>query len=50
MASLYPAQCLGIEGTYGRLAPGAAAAIVHLSDGFGVESVWIGGAAGSSES
>jgi N-acetylglucosamine-6-phosphate deacetylase len=50
MASLYPAQCLGIEGTYGRLAAGAAADIVHLNDGFGVESVWIAGAAGSPES
>jgi N-acetylglucosamine-6-phosphate deacetylase len=32
MASLYPAQCLGIERPRGYLTPGAAAGIVHPDD------------------
>jgi N-acetylglucosamine-6-phosphate deacetylase len=45
MASLYPAQCLGIEGARGCLAPGAAADIVHLDDDLRVRTAWIGGRA-----
>jgi N-acetylglucosamine-6-phosphate deacetylase len=43
MASLYPAESIGQGGRHGRLAPGAAANIVHLSDGLDVRGVWIGG-------
>jgi N-acetylglucosamine-6-phosphate deacetylase len=43
MAGLYPAASVGQGGRYGRLAPGARADIVHLSDALDVESVWIGG-------
>lgn len=43
MAGLYPAESVGQGGRYGRLAPGARADIVHLSDALDVESVWIGG-------
>lgn len=44
MASLYPAQCLGIENKRGRLMEGMAADIVHLDDMQTVRAVWIGGA------
>jgi N-acetylglucosamine-6-phosphate deacetylase len=43
MASLYPAESIGQGARHGRLAPGARADIVHLSDALDVESVWIGG-------
>ncbi|NGO51477.1 N-acetylglucosamine-6-phosphate deacetylase [Allomesorhizobium camelthorni] len=43
MAGLYPADSVGQSGRYGRLAPGARADIVHLSDALDVESVWNGG-------
>jgi N-acetylglucosamine-6-phosphate deacetylase len=43
MAGLYPAESVGQGGRYGRLAPGARADIVHLSDALDIESVWIGG-------
>ena len=43
MAGLYPAESVGQGRRYGRLAPGARADIVHLSDALDVESVWIGG-------
>ena len=43
MASLYPAASIGQGARHGRLAPGAAADIVHLSDALDVRSVWIGG-------
>jgi N-acetylglucosamine-6-phosphate deacetylase len=43
MASLYPAESIGQDARHGRLAPGARADIVHLSDALDVESVWIGG-------
>ncbi len=43
MASLYAAQCLGIEKTRGRLTPGAAADIVHLDDERRVRATWIAG-------
>jgi N-acetylglucosamine-6-phosphate deacetylase len=43
MASLYPAQAMGVEARHGRLRAGCAADIVHLSEGLDVRSVWIGG-------
>jgi N-acetylglucosamine-6-phosphate deacetylase len=43
MASTYPARAIGIDRTHGRLAKGARADIVHLSDDLEVRSVWIGG-------
>ncbi len=43
MASLYPAEAMGVEARYGRLGPGTRADIVNLSDDLDVESVWIGG-------
>ena len=43
MASLYPAQAVGVDASHGRLAKGARADIVSLSDGLDVSSVWIGG-------
>lgn len=44
MASLYPAQALGIDDTYGHLAPGAIASFVHLGASHAVRATWIGGA------
>ncbi|WP_193336325.1 N-acetylglucosamine-6-phosphate deacetylase [Devosia beringensis] len=44
MASLYPAQALGIADTHGHLAPGAVASFVHLSDKHAVRATWIAGA------
>jgi N-acetylglucosamine-6-phosphate deacetylase len=43
MASLYPAENIGQGARHGRLAPGARADIVHLSDALDIESVWVGG-------
>jgi N-acetylglucosamine-6-phosphate deacetylase len=43
MTSLYPAQCLRIEKTHGRLASGAAADMVHLDEGGHVTATWIAG-------
>jgi N-acetylglucosamine-6-phosphate deacetylase len=43
MASLYPAQFMGIDRTHGRIAPGARADFVHLSALLDVEGVYIGG-------
>lgn len=43
MASLYPAQAVGQAHRLGRLAKGAAANIVSLSDDLGVRGVWIEG-------
>jgi N-acetylglucosamine-6-phosphate deacetylase len=43
MASLYPAQCLGIEKTRGCLTPGAVADIVHLDNNGTVRATWIAG-------
>lgn len=43
MASLYPAESLGLGQRYGRFAKGARADIVHLSDSVEAKSVWIGG-------
>ncbi|WP_018183571.1 N-acetylglucosamine-6-phosphate deacetylase [Kaistia granuli] len=44
MASLYPAQFMGIDRTYGRIAPGARADFVHLTGDLDVAGVYIGGA------
>ena len=43
MASLYPAQCLGIEKTRGHLARGVAADLVHLDDNRNVQRIWRAG-------
>lgn len=43
MASLYPAQALGLEGELGHLQPGATASFVHLTDARKVKSTWING-------
>lgn len=43
MASLYPAQVMGAADRVGRLAAGADASMVHLSDALDVRRVWIGG-------
>ncbi|WP_431687407.1 N-acetylglucosamine-6-phosphate deacetylase [Hahella sp. NBU794] len=43
MASLYPAQFLGIDNEYGRIAPGYRADLVLLNDQLEVEGTWIGG-------
>lgn len=43
MASLYPAEALGITATHGTLQPGRAASFVHLSDTLGVEGTWVEG-------
>ncbi|WP_127599726.1 N-acetylglucosamine-6-phosphate deacetylase [Nitratireductor alexandrii] len=45
MASLYPAQAMGIDARHGRLAPGTRADMVHLSDALEIAGVWIGGRA-----
>jgi N-acetylglucosamine-6-phosphate deacetylase len=45
MASLYPAQAMGIAADYGHLRPGAAANFVHLDASRHVRSTWISGAA-----
>ena len=44
MASLYPAEAMGIEAEYGHLQPGAVASFVYLSDERKVRATWIGGA------
>ncbi|MFC3654952.1 N-acetylglucosamine-6-phosphate deacetylase [Xanthomonas hyacinthi] len=44
MASLYPAQCLGLDDRYGRIAPGYQADLVLLDDALQVRQTWIGGA------
>ena len=43
MASLYPAQAMGVSHCRGRLARGAFADLVHLSDALEVKGVWIKG-------
>jgi N-acetylglucosamine-6-phosphate deacetylase len=43
MASLYPAQVMGVENRHGRLVQGCTANLVHLSDGLDVRGVWIDG-------
>ncbi|MFK4812375.1 N-acetylglucosamine-6-phosphate deacetylase [Devosia sp. ZW T5_3] len=44
MASLYPAQAMGIATDYGHLRPGAVANFVHLDADRHVRSTWISGA------
>ncbi|QEO27536.1 N-acetylglucosamine-6-phosphate deacetylase [Xanthomonas translucens] len=44
MASLYPAQCLGLDDRYGRIAPGYQADLVLLDDALQVRQTWIAGA------
>jgi N-acetylglucosamine-6-phosphate deacetylase len=44
MASLYPAQCLGLDDRYGRIAPGYQADLVLLDDALQVRKTWIAGA------
>lgn len=43
MASLYPAEAMGIQAEYGHLGAGAFASFVHLSDERQVRSTWING-------
>jgi N-acetylglucosamine-6-phosphate deacetylase len=43
MASLYPAQALGVASTHGHLNRGARADFVVLSDDLDIRSTWIGG-------
>jgi N-acetylglucosamine-6-phosphate deacetylase len=43
MASLYPAQAIGVDSRYGRLTSGARADVVNLSEALDVQGVWIGG-------
>jgi N-acetylglucosamine-6-phosphate deacetylase len=44
MASLYPAEAMGIDAEYGHLRPGARANFIHLSNSRQLHSTWIGGA------
>jgi N-acetylglucosamine-6-phosphate deacetylase len=44
MASLYPAEILGLSGPYGHLRPGARADFALVLDGIAVDGVWIEGA------
>ena len=44
MASLYPADALGVSAERGRIAPGLRADLVHLSDvlaGFAIGFLWL---------
>jgi len=43
MASLYPAEALGITAIHGTLQQGRSASFVHLSDSLAVETTWIAG-------
>lgn len=43
MASLYPAQAIGIDDRFGRLAASGRADFIHLSDELDVLATWIGG-------
>jgi N-acetylglucosamine-6-phosphate deacetylase len=44
MASLYPAQCVGVDDRYGRIAAGYQADLVLLDDALQVRRTWIAGA------
>ncbi|UJW85783.1 N-acetylglucosamine-6-phosphate deacetylase [Devosia sp. SL43] len=44
MASLYPAEAMGIQSTHGHLGSEACASFVHLSDDRKVRATWIDGA------
>lgn len=43
MASLYPAEVMGVSGRMGRLGSGTDASFVHLDDDLAVQGVWIKG-------
>jgi len=43
MASLYPAQAMGLEAEMGHLQPGAVASFVHLTQDRQVSATWIAG-------
>ncbi|KKB81100.1 N-acetylglucosamine-6-phosphate deacetylase [Devosia soli] len=43
MASLYPAEAMGLSDTYGHLHSGARASFVHLSEDRAVQATWIDG-------
>lgn len=43
MASLYPAQAMGIDAEFGHLQPGARANFLHLSNSRQLHATWIGG-------
>ncbi len=43
MASLYPAEALGVAHERGRLAPGLRADLVHLGDDLSMRGTLIGG-------
>ena len=43
MASAYPADFLGLNGSMGRIFPGARADLVRLDEGLRVRAAWIGG-------
>lgn len=43
MASLYPAQAMGIDAEFGHLQPGARANFLHLSNTRELHATWIGG-------
>jgi N-acetylglucosamine-6-phosphate deacetylase len=43
MASLYPAQAMGIDAEFGHLQPGARANFLHLSNTRQLHATWIGG-------
>ncbi len=43
MASLYPAQCLGIEASYGHLQAGAIANFSHVNTVLDIQRVWLEG-------
>ena len=43
MASLYPAEAMGVDARHRPAGQGSRADIVHLSDELDVASVWIGG-------
>ncbi|MDF2371125.1 MAG: N-acetylglucosamine-6-phosphate deacetylase [Rhizobiaceae bacterium] len=45
MASLYPAQALGVDKLHGHIGPGGRADFVQLSNALAVERVWVGGTA-----
>lgn len=46
MASLYPAEFLGLGNRLGRIEPGYEADFVAMDDHFNVKNTWIGGSAG----
>lgn len=45
MASVYPAECLGISNEYGHLKAGAKANLVHLDNTLTIQQVWQNGTA-----